>query len=42
VARLVHANAKVHSVKQAGDLEKAYLELMSRGQEPPPQLEAAA
>lgn len=42
VARLVHANAKVHSVKQAGDLEKAYLELMSRGQEPSTQLEAAA
>ena len=32
VARLVHAGAKVHSVRQAGDLEKAYLELMSRGE----------
>lgn len=31
VARLVHAGARVVSVKQAGDLERVYLELMSRG-----------
>lgn len=31
VARLVHAGAKVVSVKQAGDLERVYLELMARG-----------
>ncbi|GMV86072.1 MAG: daunorubicin resistance protein DrrA family ABC transporter ATP-binding protein [Dehalococcoidia bacterium] len=31
VARLVHAGARVVSVKQAGDLERVYLELMARG-----------
>jgi len=31
VARLVHAGAGVISVKQAGDLERVYLELMDRG-----------
>lgn len=31
VTRLVHAGARVVSVKQAGDLERVYLELMARG-----------
>lgn len=30
VARLVHAGANIVSVVQAGDLESAYLELMTR------------
>ncbi len=34
VARLDRAGAKVVSVKQAGDLERAYLELMARGNGP--------
>lgn len=33
VARLVHAGAQIHAVRQAGDLEKAYLELMGRAAE---------
>jgi ABC-2 type transport system ATP-binding protein len=40
VSRLVHAGARVVSVKQAGDLERVYLELMARSI--PPELEAAA
>lgn len=42
VARLVHAGAQIHSVRQAGDLEKAYLELMGRAAETDPLLERAA
>lgn len=34
VARLVHAGAKVVSVRQAGDLERVYLELMARSIHP--------
>ncbi|MCL4242337.1 MAG: ABC transporter ATP-binding protein [Dehalococcoidia bacterium] len=34
VARLVHAGAKVVSVRQAGDLERVYLELMARSTRP--------
>ncbi len=40
VARLVHAGAKVVSVRQAGDLERVYLELMARSVRP--ELEEAA
>lgn len=40
VARLVHAGAKVVSVRQAGDLERVYLELMARGTRP--EMEVAA
>ena len=40
VARLVHAGAKVVSVRQAGDLERVYLELMARSIHP--ELEEAA
>jgi ABC-2 type transport system ATP-binding protein len=34
VARLVHAGAQVVSVRQAGDLERVYLELMARSANP--------
>lgn len=40
VARVVHAGARVVSVRQAGDLERVYLELMARSIHP--ELEAAA
>jgi ABC-2 type transport system ATP-binding protein len=40
VARLVRAGAKVVSVRQAGDLERVYLELMARSIHP--ELEEAA
>jgi ABC-2 type transport system ATP-binding protein len=40
VARLVHAGAKLVSVRQAGDLERVYLELMARSIHP--ELEEAA
>ena len=40
VTRLVHAGARVVSVRQAGDLERVYLELMARSSHP--ELEDAA
>ena len=43
VRRIVHSGGQIHAVRQAGDLEKAYLELMSQRETPgTAKLEAAA